>query len=59
MTDLTVELAAPGEFGDVGKLVNKLLNELFPDEEERDVEQHIRAAEAVTEKWKRCLGIGR
>ena len=48
MSEITVEFARPDEFGAVGKLVNTLLVELFPDDEElRDPGQHINAAERL------------
>ena len=51
MSEIIVQFARPEEFGAVGKLVNTLLIELFPDEEDlRDPEQHIRAAEVLLER---------
>ncbi|MDH3691649.1 MAG: GNAT family N-acetyltransferase [Gammaproteobacteria bacterium] len=50
MSEINVEIAQPDEYAVVGTLVNTLLVELFPDEDElRDPEQHITAAKRLLE----------
>ncbi len=50
MNKIIVEMAHPDEYEKVGALVNRLLVELFPDEEEyRDAEKHISAAGKLLE----------
>lgn len=51
MNEITVEMARPGEYKTVGALVNRLLVELFPDEDEyRQPEKHISAARMLLER---------
>jgi GNAT superfamily N-acetyltransferase len=51
MNEITVEMARPDEYETVGALVNRLLVELFPDEDEyRQPEKYISAAKMLLER---------
>ena len=56
MNEITVDFANPDEYEAVGTLVNKLLIELFPDEEEyRQPSKHISAAKMLLERGSNVL----
>ena len=51
MNEITVDIANPDDYETVGALVNKLLIELFPDEEEfRQPSKHISSAKTLLER---------